>query len=45
MQIPKNFTSTEQTTSLFNWNDYLGKISLVTPREVAEEIRTNLNLK
>jgi hypothetical protein len=26
-------------------NDYLDKIPLATPREVAEEIRTNLNPK
>jgi hypothetical protein len=28
---------------VLNSNDYLGKIPLATPREVAEEIRTNLN--
>jgi hypothetical protein len=30
---------------VLNSNDYLGKIPLVTSREVAEEIRTNLNPK
>jgi hypothetical protein len=28
-----------------NHNDYLDKIPLVTPKEVAEEIRTHLNSK
>jgi hypothetical protein len=31
------------TLSVLNLNDYLDKIPLATPREVAEEIRTNLN--
>jgi hypothetical protein len=30
---------------VLNSNDYLDKIPLATPREVAEEIRTNLNPK
>jgi hypothetical protein len=30
------------TLPVLNLNDYLDKIRLVTPREVAEEIRTNL---
>jgi hypothetical protein len=33
------------TLPFLNLNDYLDKIPLVTPREVAEEIRTNLNPK
>jgi hypothetical protein len=33
------------TLPLLNSNDYLDKIPLVTPREVAEEIRTNLKPK
>jgi hypothetical protein len=31
------------TLPVLNFNDYLDKIPLVTPREVAEEIRTNLS--
>jgi hypothetical protein len=31
------------TLPVLNSNDYLDKIPLATPREVAEEIRTNLN--
>jgi hypothetical protein len=33
------------TLPVLNLNDYLDKIPLVTPREVAEEMRTNLNPK
>jgi hypothetical protein len=33
------------TLPVLNANDYLDKIPLATPREVAEEIRTNLNPK
>jgi hypothetical protein len=33
------------TLSHLNHNDYLDKIPLVTPKEIAEEIRTHLNLK
>jgi hypothetical protein len=33
------------TLPVLNLNDYLDKIPLATPREVAEEIRTNLNPK
>jgi hypothetical protein len=33
------------TLPVLNSSDYLDKIPLVTPREVAEEIRTNLNPK
>jgi hypothetical protein len=33
------------TLPVLNSNDYLDKIPLATPREVAEEIRTNLNPK
>jgi hypothetical protein len=33
------------TLPVLNSNDYLDKIPLVTHREVAEEIRTNLNQK
>jgi hypothetical protein len=33
------------TLPVLNKNDYLDKIALATPREVAEEIRTNLNPK
>jgi hypothetical protein len=31
------------TLPVLNSNDYLDKIPLATPREVAEDIRTNLN--
>jgi hypothetical protein len=31
------------TLPILNLNDYLDKITLVTPREVAEEMRTTLN--
>jgi hypothetical protein len=33
------------TLPFLNWNDYLDKIPQATLREVAEEIRTNLNPK
>jgi hypothetical protein len=32
-----------ETIPVLNSNDYLDKIPLVTPREVAQEMRTNLN--
>jgi hypothetical protein len=43
--IPAAFHPNPRSDTLphLNHNDYLDKIPLVTPKEVAEEIRSNLN--